>query len=66
MLVTALNPFIGYDAAALVAKEAFAQNKTLREVVLERGLLDAATLDKVLDPRSMTHPDDGAPRAGES
>jgi fumarate hydratase class II len=64
MLVTALNPYIGYDAAAAVAKEALAQNKTLREVVLARGLLDAATLDKVLDPRSMTHPADGTPRAG--
>jgi fumarate hydratase class II len=59
MLVTALNPYIGYDAAAAVAKEAFAKNKTLREVVLERGLLDAATLDRALDPASMT-------RAGES
>jgi fumarate hydratase class II len=54
MLVTALNPLIGYDAAAAVAKEAFATGRTLREVVLERGLLDAATLDRVLDPRRMT------------
>jgi fumarate hydratase class II len=59
MLVTALNPHIGYDAAAAVAKEALAKNKTLREVVLERGLLDAATLDRALDPAAMT-------RAGES
>jgi fumarate hydratase class II len=56
MLVTALNPLIGYDAAASVAKQAFSQNKTLREVVLERGLLDAATLDRVLAPESMTRP----------
>jgi fumarate hydratase class II len=56
MLVTALNPYIGYDAAASVAKEAFRQDKTLRQVVLERGLLDAATVDRVLDPRSMTRP----------
>jgi fumarate hydratase, class II len=56
MLVTALNPLIGYDAAASVAKEAFARNKTLREVLLERGLLDAATIDGALDPRSMTQP----------
>ncbi len=54
MLVTALNPYIGYDAAAAVAKQAFSQNKTLREVVLERGLLDAATLDRALAPESMT------------
>ncbi len=57
MLVTALNPHIGYDAAAAVAKEAFAQNKTLREVVLEKKLMDAATLDRALDPRAMTRPE---------
>jgi fumarate hydratase class II len=56
MLVTALNPYIGYDAASSVAKQAFLQNKTLREVVLERGLLDAATVDRLLDPKSMTRP----------
>ncbi len=56
MLVTALNPFIGYDAAASVAKEALAKNRSLREIVLERGLLNAATLDRALDPRSMTQP----------
>ena len=37
MLVTALNPLIGYDQAAAIAKEALATNRTLREVVLERG-----------------------------
>ena len=56
MLVTALNPYIGYDAAASVAKEALAKNKTLREIVLARGLLDAATLDRALEPMSMTKP----------
>jgi fumarate hydratase class II len=55
MLVTALNPHIGYDAAAAVAKEAFATGRTLREIVLERKLMDAATLDRALDPRTMTH-----------
>jgi fumarate hydratase class II len=56
MLVTALNPHIGYDAAAAVAKEAFAKNQTLREVVLEKKLLDAATLDRALDPVAMAQP----------
>jgi fumarate hydratase class II len=64
MLVTALNPHIGYDAAAAVAKEALAKNKTLREVVLERGLMDAATLDRALDPESMTRPGGSVPGAG--
>ena len=63
MLVTALNPIIGYDAAAAVAKEAFATGKTLREVVLGRKLLDAATLDRALDPLAMTQPNSGAPGA---
>lgn len=54
MLVTALNPYIGYDQAAAVAKEAFATGRTLREVVLEKKLLDAATLDLALDPLRMT------------
>ncbi|MEM0964845.1 MAG: class II fumarate hydratase [Verrucomicrobiota bacterium] len=56
MLVTALNPFIGYDQAAKVAKQAFAENKTLREVVLEEGLMDEDTLDSALDPMSMVSP----------
>ena len=64
MLVTALNPHIGYDAAASVAKEALAKNKTLREVVLGRGLMDAAALDRALDPESMTHPGGSVPGAG--
>jgi fumarate hydratase class II len=56
MLVTALNPHIGYDAAAAVAKEAFATGKTLREIVLAKGLMDPGTLDRVLNPRAMTKP----------
>lgn len=56
MLVTALNPHIGYDHAARVAKKAFAENKTLREVVLEEDLLDEATLDEALDPMDMVRP----------
>ena len=64
MLVTALNPHIGYDAAAAVAKEAFATGKSLREIVLARGLMDAATLDQALDPRNMTKPSSGSITAG--
>ncbi len=53
MLVTALTPAIGYDAAASVAKEAHASGSTLREVVLKRGLMDEAALDRALDPSQM-------------
>lgn len=56
MLVTALNPHIGYDAAAAVAKEALATGRSLREVVLARKLMDAATLDRALEPLAMTRP----------
>ena len=64
MLVTALNPHIGYDAAAAVAKEALATGKTLKEVVLAKGLMTAAALDAALDPRSMTKPGESALGAG--
>ena len=64
MLVTALNPHIGYDAAAAVAKEAFATGKSLREIVLARGLMEAATLDQALDPRNMTKPSSNSVTAG--
>ena len=60
MLVTALNPYLGYDAAASVAKEALASGKTLREVVLARELMTAEDLDKALDPVSMTRPENPA------
>jgi fumarate hydratase class II len=63
MLVTALNPHIGYEAAAAVAKEAFATGKSLREVVLARGLMDAATLDRALDAREMLQPGQVGPSA---
>jgi len=56
MLVTALNPHIGYEKAAHVAKRAFRERKTLREVVLEEGLLDESTLDEALNPKHMVHP----------
>ena len=53
-MVTALTPAIGYDRAAEVAKEAHATGKTVREVCLDRGLLDSAQLDDLLDPRGQT------------
>jgi len=56
MLVTALVPHLGYDVTSRVAKRAFAENRTLREIVLDEKLLDAATVDKALDPRAMTSP----------
>lgn len=54
ILATALTPYIGYDKAAEVVKKAMSENKTVREVVLEMGLMSAEELDKVLDIRKMT------------
>ena len=56
MLATALAPLIGYDAAAAIAKEAYATGRTIREVALERTSLTAGDLDRVLDPEAMTQP----------
>ena len=53
-LATALNVHIGYDAASTVAKAALAEEKTVREVAIERGYLDEDEADVVLDPRRMT------------
>jgi fumarate hydratase class II len=64
MLVTALNPIIGYDRAAIVAKEALASGRTLREIVLEKQWVDAATLDRALDPHAMTQPGGNSPGLG--
>ncbi len=50
--VTALNPVVGYDEAAAIAKEAASSGRSLREVALARGV-DAAVLDEALDLRAM-------------
>ena len=54
VLVTALNPVIGYLKAAEVAKEAMARNVPIRQVVLEKGYLTPEQLDQILDVRAMT------------
>lgn len=54
ILVTALNPIIGYNNGAAVAKKSLAEGKSVREVVLEMGLMTAEELDTALDPRAMT------------
>ncbi len=56
MLVTALNPKIGYDNAAKVAHLAFEKNITLKEACLELGLISAEEFDKIVDPKKMTTP----------
>jgi fumarate hydratase class II len=56
MLVTALNPIIGYDNAAKVAKKAHLERTTLREAALELGLLTGEEFDMAVRPEDMTHP----------
>ncbi len=53
MLVTALNPHIGYDNAAKIAKTAHEQNKTLKEVAVELGLVTAEQFDSWVRPEKM-------------
>lgn len=56
MLVTALNPYIGYDNAALVAKTAHQEGKTLRQTVVELNLLSEEEFDRVVVPSQMIGP----------
>jgi len=56
MLVTALNPHIGYDKAAQVAKNAHKQGISLRESAIALGFLSGEDFDKFVKPEEMTHP----------
>ncbi|MEX0892216.1 MAG: class II fumarate hydratase [Gemmatimonadota bacterium] len=55
-LATALAPHIGYDEAAAIAKQAFKEGKTARQVAQERASLPDEELDRMLDARGMTEP----------
>jgi aspartate ammonia-lyase len=53
---TALSPYLGYAVTAEIAKEAVATGRPIRDLVLERGLLDRTRLDEILSPQAMTQP----------
>ncbi len=55
-MVTSLNPHIGYEKAAALAKEAFKTGKTIRELCIEQNVLPPETLEEALDPMKMTRP----------
>jgi fumarate hydratase class II len=55
-MVTSLNPHIGYERAAAIAKEAFKTGKTVRQLCEEQNILPPETLRAALDPMSMTEP----------
>src|SRR5262249_18381491 len=51
---TALSPYLGYETTAAIAKDAVASHRSIRDLVLERGLLDRAQLDQILSAEAMT------------
>ncbi len=55
-LATILNPEIGYEAAAVVAKESAATGKPLRDIIIEKRILSPKEVDEILDPVKMTEP----------
>ena len=55
-IITYLNPLIGHHNGDLIGKEAAATGKSVRELVLEKGLLDEETVDKVLSPENLLNP----------
>ncbi|RMD85096.1 MAG: class II fumarate hydratase [Candidatus Dadabacteria bacterium] len=56
MLVTALNPIIGYDKAAIVAKTAYESGRTLRDVAISLGFLTGEAFDEAVNPKEMLGP----------
>ncbi len=56
MMVTSLAPVLGYETCAKLAKQAFKEDKTIRELVLEQQLVPPERLEELLDPDSMTRP----------
>ncbi|MCD8171913.1 MAG: class II fumarate hydratase [Alistipes sp.] len=56
MLVTALNPVIGYYKAAEIARKAFAEDKTLRQAAIETGYISGEEFDRIVDPSKMVGP----------
>jgi len=56
MTVTGLSPYIGYDRAAEIARRAFLENKTVKDVVKEEGIVIEGDIDEILDPGKMAFP----------
>jgi len=63
-VATALSPSLGYAITAEIAKESVRTGKSIREIVLDRGLIDAATLDRILSIEAMTRPGVAGGREG--
>lgn len=55
-IVTALNPYIGYDHSTEIAKKALETGRSVYDIVLEEGILTSEDLDRILDPKNMIRP----------
>lgn len=55
-VITAINPHVGYETAASIAKKAIITGEPVRDIILEEGVLSEEELNIILDPRAMTHP----------
>ena len=55
-LVTALNPYLGYETSTMLAKEALQSGKGIYDLVLEHKLMSEEELQKILQPENMVHP----------
>ncbi len=55
-IITAINPHVGYEKAAYIAKKALNENKSVQEIILDEGILSEEELNKILDPYEMTEP----------
>ncbi len=64
ILVTALNPVIGYEAGAKIAKQAYAEGRSIRELAAELTKISPEELDKLLDPRALTKDTGQSDRGG--
>ena len=55
-IITAINPHVGYEKAAYIAKKALDEDKSVRDIILNEGILNSEELNKILDPYEMTEP----------
>ena len=55
-IITAINPHVGYETAARIAREAIETDQSVRSICIERGILSEEELDEILDAKEMTKP----------
>ena len=55
-IITAINPHVGYEKAAYIAKKALEEDLSVREIILDEGILSEEELEQILDPYEMTEP----------